>query len=128
MISTTLRHFQLSEFAHPNLVDNAAAVFLDDIRNLYGNPLTITSDARTAEENAAASGSSATSLHLLGRAFDLKWIADPEQLWTFVESVLLAAGERAVELELVNGPSDRHIHVGLYPNGDHKSRLLVRAD
>lgn len=128
MISTTLRHFTMAEFIHPDLVDNAAAVFLDDVRNLYGEPLTLTCDARTVEENAAASGSSPTSLHLLGRAFDIKWIADPERLWIFVEAVYLAAGERAVELELVNGPTDRHLHVGLYPNGTHRSRLLIRAD
>lgn len=128
MIQGTLRHFALTEFRHAELIDNAAAVFLDDVRELFGLPLTLTSDARTPEENAAASGSSPTSLHLLGRAFDLQWIADPGHLWRFVEAVYLAAGERAVELELVNGSTDRHIHVGLYPDDGHVSRLLVRAD
>lgn len=128
MIQTTLRHFAPAEFRHPDLVDNAAAVWLDDVRDLYGFPLTLTSDARTAEENAAASGSSPTSLHLLGRAFDLQWIADPSHLWSFVEAVYLATGERAVELELVNGPTDRHIHMGLFPDDGHTSRLLIRAD
>lgn len=128
MIQTTLRHFQLTEFRHHELVDNAAAVWLDDIRDLYGFPLELTSDARTAEENSAASGSSPTSLHLLGRAFDIKWIDDPEHLWQFVEAVYLASGERPVELELVNSAQDRHVHIGLYPNGGHHSRLLIRAD
>jgi hypothetical protein len=116
------------EFRHPELVDDAAAVFLDDLRDLYGDPLVITSDARTLEENDAASGSSATSLHLVGRAFDLQWIVDPEALWRFVDAVFVTAGERAVELELVNSARDKHIHVGLYPNGGHRSRLLIRAD
>lgn len=128
MIQGPLRHFQLNEFRHADLVDNAAAVWLDDIRELFGLPLVLTSDARTPAENAAASGSSPTSLHLLGRAFDLQWIADSGHLWRFVEAVYLASGERAVELELVNGPADRHIHVGLYPDEGHESRLLVRAD
>src|SRR2546422_8296205 len=101
MIRSTLRHFQLSEFRHPDLVEDAAAVWLDDIREQFGAPLVLTSDARTPEENAQASGSSPTSLHLLGRAFDLRWVADPEALWRFVDAVLLASGLRAVELELV---------------------------
>jgi len=128
MIRSNLRHFDVSEFRHPELVDDTAAVFLDDVRELYGAALIVTSDARTLEENDAAAGSSPTSLHLLGRAFDLRWIDDPEALWRFVDAVYVTAGDRAVELELVNGPSDRHIHVGLYPNGGHKSRLLIRAD
>jgi Peptidase M15 len=128
MIMAPLRHFAATEFRHPELVDNAAAVWLDDIRDLYGFPLTLTSDARSPEENAAASGSSPTSLHLLGRAFDLQWIDDPEHLWSFVEAVYLASGDRAVELELVHGAGDHHLHIGLFPDDGHHSRLLVQAD
>jgi hypothetical protein len=128
VIRSTLRHFALSEFRHPELVDDAAAVFLDDVRDLYGGPLIVTSDARTPEENTAAPGHSPTSLHLVGRAFDLRWLADPEALWRFVDAVYVTAGERSVELELVHGPRDQHLHVGLYPNGAHRSRLLIRAD
>lgn len=128
MIRSLLAHFAPAEFRHPELVDDAAAVWLDGIRTHCGFPLVLTSDARTPEENAAASGSSPTSLHLVGRAFDLEWLDDPERLWRLVEAVYLVSGERAVELELVNGPRDRHIHIGLYPNGGHRSRLLIRAD
>ncbi len=123
-----LRHFAYSEWKHPELVDSTAAVWLDGIRTHCGFPLVLTSDARTPEENAAASGSSPTSLHLLGRAFDLQWVDDPERLWRLVDAVYLVSGERAVELELVNSAQDRHVHLGLYPDDGHRSRLLIRAD
>ena len=130
MIRSTLRHFTAPEFRHPDLVDDAAAVWLDDIRQTYGAPLELTSDARTLEENRAIPGSSATSLHLIGRAFDLRWVADPEALWRFVDAVFLVSGGRPVELELVHSAADHHIHLGLYPetNTPHVSRLLIRAD
>jgi hypothetical protein len=128
VIRSLLRHFAPTEFRHPELVDDSAAIWLDDIRQHFGAPLTLTSDARIPEENAVASGSSSTSLHLLGRAFDLRWLDDPDALWRFVDAVMLVSGTRPVELELVNSAQDRHIHLGLYPNGSHHSRLLIRAD
>lgn len=126
-ITSTLRHFALTEFSHPTLVDNAAATWLDDIRELCGFPLTITSDARTHEENAAASGSSPTSLHLQGRAFDLRYPATAEQVWKLVDAVYLASGERPVELELVHSANDKHVHIALLAPGK-VSHLIVRAD
>jgi len=126
-ITATLRHFQPSEFRHPELVQNDAAVWLDDIRDLCGFPLIVTSDARTPAENAAASGSSPTSLHLQGRAFDLRYPKTTEEVWRFVAAVFLASGERPVELELVNSAQDRHLHIALLPAGK-TSRLIVRAD
>jgi len=127
MITSTLRHFALTEFRHPELVQNDAAVWLDDIRDYCGFPLTLTSDARTPAENAAASGSSPTSLHLQGRAFDLRYPQTEEQVWRFVDAVFLASGERPVELELVNSAQDKHLHIGLLPTGK-ASRIIVRAD
>lgn len=126
-ITSTLRHFALTEFRHPTLVDNAAAIWLDDIRDACGFPLVLTSDARTPEENAAASGSSPTSLHLTGRAFDLRYPKTAEEVWRFVDAVLLCSGERPVELELVNSAQDKHLHIALLAAGN-VSRLIVRAD
>jgi hypothetical protein len=126
-ITSTLHHFQLSEFRHPELVENAAATWLDDIRESCGFALTLTSDARTPEENAAASGSSPTSLHLQGRAFDLRYPASAEEVWKLVDAVYLASGERPVELELVHSAQDQHVHIALLPAGK-ASRLIVRAD
>src|SRR6267378_3965264 len=126
-ITSALRHFQSSEFKHPELVANEAAVWLDDIREYADFPFVLTSDARTPEENAAASGSSPTSLHLQGRAFDLRYPATDEQAWKLVDAVMLVSGARAVELELVHSAIDKHVHVALLPSGK-ASRLIVRAD
>ncbi len=125
-ITSSLRHFQPSEFKHPELILDAAAVWLDDIREYADFPLVLTSDARTAEENAAASGSSPTSLHLLGRAFDLRYPDTPEHVWELVAAVFVVSGHRSVELELVHSAQDSHVHLGLYPDA-RESRLLVQA-
>ena len=109
------------------MVEAEAAHFLDAVRETYGAPLVLTSDARTPEENAAARGSSPTSLHLQGRAFDLQWIPDPEALWRLVDAVYLVAGRNPIELELVNSVTDKHIHLGCLASG-RVSRLLIRAD
>lgn len=126
-ISSPLRHFALTEFRHAALVDNEAAVWLDDIRDACDFPLILTSDARPPAENAAASGSSPTSLHLQGRAFDLRYPDSAELVWRFVDAVMLASGTRPVELELVNSAQDKHLHIALLPEG-RQSRIIVRAD
>ncbi len=125
-ITSTLRHFEPSEFKHPELVANDCAVWLDDIREYADFPLVLTSDARTAEENAAASGSSPASLHLLGRAFDLQYPDTPEHVWELVAAVFVVSGHRSVELELVHSAQDSHVHVGLFPDA-RASRFLVEA-
>ena len=127
---TGLRHFAYSEWKHPELLDYTAAVWLDDIRQTYGAPLELTSDARTLHENAATPGSSPTSLHLIGRAFDLRWIADPVAFWRFVDAVFLTSGARPVELIFPYSVANRHIHLGLYPETatPHQSRLEIRTD
>ena len=122
-----LRHFKYSEWKHPELVDFQSAVWLDDIREYYDAPLILTSDARTLEENAAASGSSPTSWHLQGRAFDLRYPGSPELVWDLVRAVMVVSRDRPVEFEAVNSKLDKHIHMALLPEG-RQSRLLVRAD
>jgi hypothetical protein len=126
-VTSPLRWFQVGEFHHPELVQDAAAVWLDDIREYADFPLVLTSDARTPEENAAASGSSPTSLHLLGRAFDLQYPGDAEQVWRLVEAVFVVSRSRPVELELVHSATDQHVHLGLLAE-DRESRLIIRAD
>src|SRR5207245_3265460 len=87
-LTNNLVHFQLSEFRHPELVDAQAAVMLDEVRDRYGKPLALTSDARTVDENASLPGASPTSLHLLGRAFDLRCINNPADRYAFVVAVV----------------------------------------
>jgi peptidase M15-like protein len=121
-VPTNLRFFRVTEFSHPDLVNERAVRYLDAIRGLYGAPLVITSDARTVAENAAASGSSPTSWHLTGRAFDIRMPTTPEALWRLVYAVVLAMGRDPVELELVQGPTDHHVHLG-FPDDGRPSTL-----
>lgn len=128
-----LRWFKPAEFRHPELVNHTAALFLDALRDHLGHFLWLTSDARTLVENKAARGSSPTSLHLLGRAFDLRWPGDEERMWQFVEAFFMTLGwtppkvRQAVELELVHSALDKHVHFGLFPDA-RPSRLIVAAD
>lgn len=126
-VPNDLRWFAVTEFRHPELVDTHAARFLDAVRGTAGVPIHLTSDARTPEENAAASGSSPTSLHLTGRAFDFRYPTSPEDVWKLVDAIYLQAAGDPVELELVHSARDQHIHVALLPAGK-VSRLIVRAD
>lgn len=122
-----LRWFRPAEFRNRPLVDAEAARYLDEVRHRYGFPLYITSDARLATD--APPGSSKTSLHYTGRAFDLKWIAPAHRLFHFVACCIEVAAEWGVriELELVNSLRDRHIHIGLQPPGK-EHELIVAAD
>ena len=129
-LTRDLPNFRLSEFNHPDLIDQDAAELLQEVRTIYGRSLVVTSDARTAAENDAAGGSP-TSWHLRGRAFDLRWPADP---WKFVDAVFQVArtlGVR-VELELVYSAfayraRDKHVHLA-WKNDGTPSELIVAAD
>ena len=122
-----LEHFSDSEFKNPDLVDADAALYLDEVRDRYGSTLILTDDARLPDD--APPGSVPTSLHYLGRAFDLQWIQPPSQLARFVEAAIMVAGEWGVdyELELVNSSTDKHIHLGLQKPG-YASELIVAAE
>jgi hypothetical protein len=124
MIPTDLRFFTPAEFKHPELVDEHAARLLDAIRGLAGVSLIVTSDARTAEENATAAGSSPTSWHLKGRAFDLRMPESPQAVYRLVRAVVMVMANTPVELELVRGPDDRHVHLA-FPNDGRPSTLEV---
>lgn len=117
-----LRYFTSAEFKHPELVNAQCARWLDAIRGLSGIPLVITSDARTSAENAAASGSSPTSWHLKGRAFDLRMPVTNQALFRLVRAVVVVMGTEPVELELVHGPTDQHVHLG-FPDDMRLSTL-----
>src|SRR5690242_17523166 len=85
-----LSHFSWREFKHPDLMDAPFLFWLDHVRDLAGIPFNLTSDARTPEENAAASGSSPTSLHLIGRAVDFENPEDPTQRYNIVRAIFAA--------------------------------------
>ena len=121
-----LPSFKLAEFRHPEIVDPEAADFLQAVRERYGRPLTLTSDGRTAEENAAAGGS-LTSWHLRGRAFDVRAPEGGALWWDLVDAIFVTQAfwkrqsDRApvtVELELCPASSDQpHLHFAVKNDG-----------
>lgn len=120
----SLRHFRWSEFKYPSKLHFPLLLFLDDVRERFGFPLTPTSDFRIE----APSGGSATSLHMQGRAVDLRWIHDRVQRYRLVEILLTTPLPEGCGLELglepgaAGGP---HFHIGLWPPG-HPSTLFVK--
>lgn len=122
-----LRWFKWEEFKHPELMDLAFVSFVDDVRQEYGFPLHRTSDARTAEENASSPGSSITSRHLVGQAMDFKFPPTKHHLWQFVAAVMRCQRAQPIELEIVHGPTDSHIHLAWLPAG-RASALEVALD
>jgi hypothetical protein len=120
-----LKHFQVTEFRHPELMNADFLRWLDHVREVAGIPFHLTSDARTPEENAAASGSSPTSLHLLGRAVDFQNPEDVTARYHIVSAIFACEGRAPgpIELELVHGPTDHHIHLGCYLQASHPPQL-----
>lgn len=122
MIPKDLKHFTETEFGkHPELVDPEAAYFLDQIRTVYDNVLVITDAARTPQEvvdrQNQLQGGSSTSLHALGRAFDLRWPVSEGLVFRLVASIGIVAQDTRykdkVELELDFTVGNEHVHVGL---------------
>ncbi len=109
----TLEHFTRDEFRRPELMYFPLLQFLDRVRAAYGFPLWITSDFR----DYVPIGGSADSLHLVGRAVDLRWIEDRVLRFQFARAVIQTptpAGEGGVELGLEGtAPGGAHIHLAL---------------
>lgn len=132
-IRADLPHFKRSEFKHPELIADDAAAFLEAVRAQYGNPIRLTSDARTVAENEAAGGS-ALSWHVKGRAFDLRWPATDTLVYRLVSAIFDTAcfwrvqdPTFSLELELVYSELDKHIHFAVKDNNS-PDRLIVAAD
>ena len=92
-------------------MDNEFLVFLDGVRDVYGKPLIVTSDARTIAEEQALPGHAEppqSSLHVAdpvnaiwARAFDLRWIPDAAARFRLVTAILQVSAGRPIELEFV---------------------------
>lgn len=110
-------HFTADEFKHPERIHAPLLEWLDRVREAYGDSLHPTSDAR----DYVPTGGSDGSLHLQGRAIDLRWLADREARYRFVRAVIETpppTGEGGIELGLEPGaPGGPHFHVGLRPAG-----------
>ena len=142
-----MRYFKDSEFNHLDKMDPQFLEFLDDVREEAGVPFILTSDGREAEYNRTIGGSE-RSLHVYdhGRMASAVDFTTPngrarnkvgwrEDLWKITRAVVLvaiqmeAATGRTVQLELVQGPTDWHVHLGLQPEGSTiKSKLILMID
>jgi len=146
MVPSNLRHFKPSEFRHPELVNADFVNWLDSVRDAADTKMILTSDARLLNENRKASGSSSRSLHLSGWAVDMRLPSRAREIWNIVAAVVLRSVTEAelqgelrrranhelpaitygsVELELVHGPTDRHIHVGIDKNTSFHELILA---
>lgn len=132
-----IRHFQPGEFSRPLDMDYEFLVFLDGVRDLYGEPLMITSGARTVAEETALPGHAEppeSSLHvadperlgIFARAVDLQWIPAGTLRWAFCEAVFKTANGRGVELEFVPFGTNSHLHLGLYR--DTRPSVLIFSE
>jgi hypothetical protein len=114
-----MHHFDESDFKHPEIMDSGFLLFLDRVREYADFTFNLTSDGRTQAENDALknSGSSPYSLHLVGRAVDVKW--PTEKPWEEFARLATAVPKArdlfptkmGFELEYV---LDGHVHIGLF--------------
>lgn len=126
-LTTDTKYFKLAEFRHPELMSEEFVTWLNKVRAEYGFPLHLTSDARTPEENLRTSGSSPTSRHLVGQAIDVEFPPTANHVWLLVQAVMRVADAHPIELELVHGATDAHVHLAWLPPG-RASALIVAAD
>jgi len=124
-ITSSLKFFALSEFQHPELVDDTCARALDQVRYEYGSPLIVTSDARSvADEEALPNHAQPpeSSLHVQGRAFDLHWaFDDPGALYAVIQAIYKVCGIFGLQAEIEprspHSGQAPHLHIGWYPVG-----------
>lgn len=127
MLTSKLRWFRRSEFSHPERIDNEAALLLDAVRERAMVPMVITQSWRDPGQPIPPGGS-ATSLHYIGRAFDIR-IANrsrAEQL-ALIRAGIEVSEEAGVAVEIEweqLGEAAPHLHYGWYT--DHRpSRVVV---
>lgn len=125
--AATLRWFEWGEFRHPELLDFAFVQWLDHVRAEYAFPIVVTSDARSAPENMALekSGAAPNSRHMAGQAVDIVFPPTKNHLWLLVAAVLKCTQAAPIELELVHGPSDSHVHIAWLQAGRASSLELA---
>lgn len=129
----TIRHFAPTECTQPEAADYEFMVFLDDVRDVYGESLIITGDGRTVAQEAAQPSHAIppeSGLHvfdlargLFWRAVDLRWIEDPAKRDRLQAAMYRVRVNRPTELEWVPFGSNKHIHLGLFRQSTHPSRV-----
>lgn len=116
-----MRHFKVSEFncSHcgENRMDTAFMEQLDELRHMYGKPLTVTSGYRCPEHNAAVSSTGRTGPHTTGRAADLA--VDRANALQLLK-LALALGFTGIGVQQKGG--GRFLHVDNLPNAPGQPR------
>lgn len=122
------RYFAPSEFKHPERMNPAFVLWLDNVRARARVAMVITDDARDPGE--LPSGASKTSLHFRGCAVDVRsrnWSAYDK--WRVVEAIVFYADSAPgkIELELVyDQDGDKHWHIGVDETA--LTHQLIEAD
>jgi hypothetical protein len=129
MTFPALVHFSRGEFHFPDQMDIPFLRWLDRVRERANVPFVITDDGRPTGQ--MPEGASVTSLHKRGRAVDIRsrdWTS--AQYWQVVGAIifLAAAAPGKVELELVHGPTDQHLHVGVDDNPKAVPQLILASE
>jgi hypothetical protein len=122
----TLKHFKWSEFKRPSMLHFPMLQWLDKVRDRAGVPFTVTSDGR----DSIPPGGSPTSLHLVGRAVDIRY---PKTGWEIakITAAVYATprppGEGGVEYGVEPGsPGGPHLHFGLFDSSKPHDWMFAR--
>ena len=112
-------HFRVREFrcrdgSDPVFVDDELVALLQQIRQHFGTPLTITSGYRTPAHNKACGGA-AYSQHLYGRAADFKVAGiAPDAVAAYAETLLPGRGGIGIYPPKA-GRADGWVHIDTRP-------------
>lgn len=128
----SLRYFRWAEFRRPEQLHWPFLQWLDEVRHRAAVPFVLTSDAR----DHIPPGGSATSLHLQGRAVDLRYPfsatgrTNGAVLAAITEAIVTTprpAGEGGYEYGIEPGaPGGPHLHIGLFPGTQRGCWLFTR--
>ena len=139
------KYFQLSEFivsdtATKKKIKNCpnwtelehiieVALFMDDMRDAYGNPICVSSGFRCDALNKAVGGSK-TSVHKIGYAVDFYIkgnVKDMDEFFEWVSDYLTTNNLMFDQLiKEKNGKGGYWIHLGLY-NNDGQQRKQIKS-
>lgn len=108
----SLKHFDRSEFLHPDKMDREFLKLLDQLRQASGIAIRITSDYRTEEENESVDGHP-NSAHLRGLAVDCQPVPNDAHNRMLLVRTALDLWAEDIWPGLGLGIYDRHLHCDL---------------
>lgn len=122
-----------ASFKRPDLLNQFAMTWLNEIFEDYGEALIVTDDGREEGDNPSGAAKK-ISFHKLGQAFDLRSrTLTKQQRWRFHASVIRVAttlrsqfpAQAGIEFEVVFGPKEQHFHVAFFMDG--REDVLINA-